>query len=161
MRKLALFKKKVRSIEAVTKETVEALWESAGAVGGSASMDVADKFKIKHPQFSRDTGAGILDYVLTAEKPQVRLDVEFAADSLFCEWAYVLDLDKEILEVYKGFNKTPVPKSQRFAKAALIKPAHCGTQYHPVKLLKKFKFDKLTSETMKKLEKKLNQEDAA
>ena len=29
----------------------------------------------------------------------------FLTDSLFCEWAYIVNLDSERLEVYKGFNK--------------------------------------------------------
>jgi hypothetical protein len=29
------------------------------------------------------------------------------ADSLFSEWAYIINLDEEILEVYRGFQKTP------------------------------------------------------
>lgn len=31
----------------------------------------------------------------------------FLADSLFCEWAYIINLDTQKLEVYKGFNKDP------------------------------------------------------
>lgn len=30
---------------------------------------------------------------------------EFLGDSLFCEWAYIVNLDDETLEVYKGFNQ--------------------------------------------------------
>lgn len=31
----------------------------------------------------------------------------FLADSLFCEWAYIINLDSGKLEVYRGFNKKP------------------------------------------------------
>lgn len=30
----------------------------------------------------------------------------FMADSLFCEWAYVLNLDEGVLEVYRGWQKS-------------------------------------------------------
>ena len=32
---------------------------------------------------------------------------EFLYDSLFCEWAYIIDLDTQNLEVYRGFNRSP------------------------------------------------------
>lgn len=34
-------------------------------------------------------------------------DSEFLYDSLFCEWAYIVNLDTKELEIYKGFNKLP------------------------------------------------------
>lgn len=34
-------------------------------------------------------------------------DGEFMADSLFCEFAYVVNLDEGTLEYYRGFNKDP------------------------------------------------------
>lgn len=34
---------------------------------------------------------------------EVGMDLDFARDTWFCEWAYVVDLDGECLEAYKGF----------------------------------------------------------
>lgn len=31
----------------------------------------------------------------------------FAADSLFCEWGYVINFDESTIEVYKGFQSSP------------------------------------------------------
>ena len=36
-------------------------------------------------------------------KLPVILEPEFALDGFFCEWAYVLDLDRNVLEVYGGY----------------------------------------------------------
>ena len=30
---------------------------------------------------------------------------DWVADSLFCEWGYVMDFDERVLEVYRGFNR--------------------------------------------------------
>lgn len=55
------------------------------------------------PSLARDTGAGILKMIADAEEPvPVQPEVDFIADGLFCEWAYVVDLDVEVFEVYGG-----------------------------------------------------------
>lgn len=41
---------------------------------------------------------------------------DFLGDSLFCEYAYIINLDKNVLEFYKGFNK--VPQNNRYSKFA-------------------------------------------
>ena len=41
---------------------------------------------------------------------------EFLGNSLFCEYAYIINLDKNVLEFYKGFNK--VPQNNRYSKYA-------------------------------------------
>jgi hypothetical protein len=53
----------------------------------------------------------------------------FLHDSLFCEYAYIVNLDDQLLEVYAGFNKDPAApgryaqhsRDQRFYGVALIK----------------------------------------
>ena len=40
---------------------------------------------------------------------------EFLSDSLFCEWAYIINLDLHCLEIYKGFNEDP-KAAGRYAK---------------------------------------------
>lgn len=52
---------------------------------------------------------------------------EFLADSLFCEFAYVINLDDETFEIYKGFQGQPHTKGRYAAMA----PSP-GSKYYPV-----------------------------
>jgi hypothetical protein len=66
----------------------------------------------------------------------------FAKDSLFCEWTYVVDLDSEELEVYRGFNKSSVPAGERFAALDVDRES----EYSPVRLAGRWRLDDLPSE---------------
>lgn len=91
---------------------------------------------------SRNHGADILRLVQEADGEVVLFDhIDFAGDSLFCEWAYVVDLDKATLEVFKGFNCTPLDPSERFASTAKKRG-----DYEPVRLVGSFSLDALPSE---------------
>ena len=61
-------------------------------------------------------------------------DINFAADSLFCEWAYVIDLDKSTFEAYVGFNKEPLSPDDRFYFLMDKIPKDYSKQYYPIKL---------------------------
>ena len=110
---LETFKKRVDEAVEVDEDHVSKCWAEFGVTDG-ATMDQSEKFQEKYAHLSRDFGARILDYVFVNKNAQVYLSQEFAGDSLFCEWCYVLDLDNDVLEIYKGFNKEPVPEGERF-----------------------------------------------
>jgi hypothetical protein len=50
---------------------------------------------------------GEIGWLLDGKVPFMTDGAAFLADSLFCEWAYLINLDDGVLEVYKGFNKDP------------------------------------------------------
>lgn len=106
----------------------------------------------KYPYLSRDLGGKILQAVynnyyeddnifpknlITCKIEKLVDNSDFAADSLFCEWAYVIDLDKNTFEVYEGFNKIPLNENERFYK---LKP---NKEYYPVKLAKCYELNNL------------------
>lgn len=141
--RLEEFKERVQKLRWLTKEEIE-------------KLDEIGNWKSSYPYLGRDTGADILNAVLFGKmyiisglsgKEEIDTNVEFlvdssdfAEDSLFCEWAYVIDLDKEEFEVYKGFNNHPLNESERFF--SLQKE---DKKYKPVRLIKSYSIKSLPS----------------
>ena len=103
-----------------------------------------EKWHVQYPEFSRDTGAQILDVVLySVDGIELESDIEFAADSLFCEWAWVIDLDAKTLEGYKGFNDhTALRPDDRFY---FLRDKE-RNEFHGVLLSAKWSLDDLPSD---------------
>lgn len=141
-----LFREKIRALKSVSAKKVESYWKKLGADGsGSVSFKVSDKLKDKYPQFHRDTGAKILQLIQDGKTKEVYLNTEFMKDSLFCEYAYVIDLDSGVLEVYEGFNQKPMRKDERFYSSEANKEG-----FFPVRLKRKFKFFELKEPSAKR-----------
>jgi hypothetical protein len=67
------------------------------------TMPESDMLKKKLPTFHRDTGAEILNYI--AKKPiETVNNIDFGGDGLFCEFAYIINLDTNKLEIFTGFH---------------------------------------------------------
>lgn len=65
---------------------------------------------------SRDLGGDILNAVYYSKDKRILLvnKEEFIIDGLFCEWAYIIDLDSNVLQVYKGYYGGKLTKDDRF-----------------------------------------------
>lgn len=129
----ALLIRNLRNVSRLTDDDIQDRWVAVGAARGANTVpwDVAKDFGVAHPQLSRDTGgAELLRYIQRTDTPELpEADPSFAADSLFCEWAYVVDLDAGTLETYRGFNEEPLSAEERFASM------YKGGDYHPVRLI--------------------------
>lgn len=91
---------------------------------------------------SRDLGAKILANIANSDDDEILLknSISFAADSLFCEFAYVIDFDKNTFEVFRGFNKDELDAEERFARLSLSKDTN---EYKQVKFIKSFDLNNL------------------
>lgn len=138
------FKSKVRAAKFLTPDEIKSRWVECGAKPDDdwVSMEVSSRFSNKYPELSRNTGAGVLTLVLNrAPGIELKNEIEFAGDGLFCEFAYVIDFDLNTFEVFTGFHKGKPSEEERFS---YLKRAH--EEYSPVKLLIKFDLDDLPSQ---------------
>lgn len=85
-------------------------------------MNQEERFNKEYPYFSRDIGGKILQMVHDSEgEVLLRNNMDFLTDGVFCEWAYIIDLDSNQLEVYsdggtkiKSYNLTELPTDEQF-----------------------------------------------
>lgn len=93
-----------------------------------------EKTNVLRPELNRGTGAEILNLVMEGKATQLFDQLSFASDGLFCEYAYVLDLDEDRLEAYVGFQKMK-HSDGRFADMSPESGLeHRKTYYAPVRL---------------------------
>lgn len=124
-------------------EMNKALQKITGKNDGWMTMEQAVKFHELYPYENRDIGSEIVYKVIEDPNPVIlENSANFAKDSLFCEWAYVINLQTRELEVYKGFNKSAPVKDERFAKVG-DEPTDRNKQYYPVRLIGTHSFDNL------------------
>lgn len=140
-----LFRKKldrcrfIENSERKQKE-IENFLKKIGSKNGWLTSEQSEKYHKKYPFLTRDNGAGILYLIYNSEDDGLlwlNNSVDFASDSLFCEWAYLIDLDKNLLEIYRGFNTEPLEPKQRFSNMK------GENDYQPIKMILSYSLYKL------------------
>jgi hypothetical protein len=152
------FKRKLSSCRFATAKALEEGYKSVGVVGDWLTTEQAIHFGELFPFLSRNHGAGVLGLISKHSGGPILLQdsSDFAGDSLFCEWAYVIDLDKNALEAFMGGNHKPLDDSDRFAKAP-VDDRHKG-KYYPIRLSGTWNLDSLPS--FEEFESKLEREES-
>jgi hypothetical protein len=133
-----------------TEEQVAAMWAEFGhdvkSSGGFVNYEIAQRFGERYPTMHRNLAGAVLEFIQKSEQPvPLQNAIDFAADSLFCEYAYVADFDKGTFEVFKGFNQKPLTEGERFFGFEKVE-AHRSEEYHPVKHLHTFQLDALPTD---------------
>ncbi len=153
------FKTQLAKTRFVSPEEVNAWLEQVGSKDGWLNSDQVMKFDELAPFLTRDHGAKILELIFNAEEEEILLqnNIAFAGNSLFCEYAYVIDLDKNTFEAYKGFQTSPLPPTDRFAN---IEGLEHNEKYQPVKMVASWSLGELpTQEELSKAFKDLEPEE--
>lgn len=137
----------------IDKNKISDLYENLGinATDGWVSYEDGKRFANAHPLLNRDSDLSdvLQEHMKTDDKMIYTMsDLEFAKDSLFCEYAYVVDFDKNTFEVYKGFNTDSNDENGRFYESneAELEKGHDGTVYYPVKHWHTWSLDELPSQ---------------
>lgn len=141
LRELSFYSK-----EEYAEEILDKYWENEG--GGNYYLSYGSPEKERWDRecrhLSRDAGSEILDMVMNSKVPlKLRNELSFAGDSLFCEWAYVIDFDTGTFEVFEGLNKSPVVEG-RFTTAEFGVDRDGQIEYHPVKLVFSWPLDNIS-----------------
>lgn len=143
--KVDAFREKVRATVFAADEEIQAKWKEVGADdSGWVGIEVSEKFAKRYPQLSRDTGAAVLGIINDSEPGIVLKDsLDFVTDGLFCEWAYVVDLDANVFEVYEGLSASKGETKGRFSS---LTPAADNNGYGVVTLVKSYPLSALPTE---------------
>jgi hypothetical protein len=134
------FRERLNKVSFLTQKEIDHLWNECWAmeISKRSNSKTNELFKRKYPELCRDTAAKVLDLIYEGKATKLWNRSAFAKDSLWCEWVYVIDLDKVKLEIYTSYFRKPLTTKDRFYDVRYRK-----NKSHPVKILKSYSLKKL------------------
>lgn len=140
---LDLFRKRLKKVSFLSRKAISKKWQEC-MVKVKDQWDegmTADLFRDKYPELSRDTGSEVLQLIYTGKANKLIDNSDFIYDSLWCEWAYVIDLDKKVLEVYSSYCQNPLTENDRFYNRK-----NKRKNRFPVRMIKSYSLKKLPNQ---------------
>lgn len=112
---------------------ISTYYQSIGIIDGCFNKRQKKLVNRKFPTLNRDIGACVLSLIYRNNASSLCMldDYAFAGDSLYCEWCYVIDLDVQTFEIYKGFNEIPLQPHDRFYP---LQYNHDKMEFYPVRI---------------------------
>jgi hypothetical protein len=95
-----------------------------------------------YPELAIDLGAEVFYSIYNGKITKVNLSINFASNSLFCEWAWCVNLDTNCLDCFKGFQTEPLSNDQPFY--FLQDKMTEKDVYYPIKLICSIPFDEVS-----------------
>ena len=126
---LNIFKGRLKKVSFIDKKKINELWNE---------IVTTEIFKSKYLELHRDTGAEILNLIYEGKAFKLIDDSKFIQDSLWCEWVYVIDLDKNKFEIYTNYSNNPLTKNDRFYNIKFK-----NDSVYPIKIVKAYSLNKL------------------
>jgi hypothetical protein len=137
---LNVFKEKLKQVSFLTQKEIDKLWDECRNKEDDKWSDLRTNqiFKSKYPELCRGTAAKVLQLIYEGKAARLWNRRNFVKNALWCEWVYVIDLDKIKLEVYSNFCKRPLTKRDRFYDGRFRKNRGCA-----IKIIKSYSLTKL------------------
>ena len=125
---LEIFKNKISNLEEWKQDDVKEVYDK-------------EYISIYYPELDSRTSSDILSLIYKDKVKKINKHLIFAKNSLFCEWAWCVNLDTKTLDCFKGFQVKPLDEEQPFYEYQLT--MNENDKYYPIKLICSIPFDNL------------------
>ena len=88
------FRKALNHVSFYTEDERHELWTRYGARDGLMRAEDYSRMGKENPGVCRDTASAILKLIQDGKVTKVNDNIEFAKDEIFCEWIWVVDMDR-------------------------------------------------------------------